>query len=204
MAEPVEFFFDFSSPYAYFSSFKIDELAGRFDRKVVWRPYLMGAALKLTGRATPLATGEPASLPRDYLRHDCERTARLDSRPFVWPDPFPVSSLYAARLYYWLEAEQPAQARELAAGMFHAVFGEGRDIGDRNEAISVAVALGLDSERARAALDDVAIKARLKDVTEDAVTRGVFGSPVIAIDGEMFWGNDRLWMVKRWLDWGGW
>lgn len=204
MSAPVEFHFDFSSPYAYFTSFRIDELAGRFGRTVAWRPYLMGAALKRSGRPIPLATEAPDSPEKTYLRHDCERTARLDKRAFAWPAVFPVNGLHAARLFYWQSDRSPQGAVELARAMFHAVFGEGRNIGDPNVALDVAVSRGFDRAEAASALADEAVKGRLRDATQAAIAQGIFGSPVIVIDGEQFWGNDRLWMVKRWLDWGGW
>ncbi len=73
-----------------------------------------------------------------------------------------------------------------------------------SEAEEQAAAHGITGADAGAALEDTDVKARLKQVTDDALARGIFGSPTVIVDGEAFWGNDRLWQVKRWLDWGGW
>ncbi len=70
--------------------------------------------------------------------------------------------------------------------------------------IEVASGQGVDADSLRAALGDPAVKERLKREVAAAVERGVFGSPFIFVDGEPFWGNDRLADVERWLETGGW
>ena len=200
MANAIDFYFDFSSPYAYISSFRIDELAGRFGRRVTWRPYMMGAALKLTQR--PISMDSPVA--SDYLRHDCERNARLDHRPFVWPTTFPVNGIHAARLYYHLFDEDELRAKAFASDIFQACFAHGQDIGNVDCVLEVAKRHALPTDHAQLLLRDAAVKQRLKRATDDALQVGVFGSPFFVVDGEAFWGNDRLWQVKRWLDWGGW
>jgi 2-hydroxychromene-2-carboxylate isomerase len=90
MPQPIEFFFDFSSPYGYLASRKIDELGTRFGRQVVWKPILLGAVFKLTGG------GPLVSIPMkgDYANHDFARFARLLGVPFKLTDPFPFSSIW--------------------------------------------------------------------------------------------------------------
>jgi 2-hydroxychromene-2-carboxylate isomerase len=70
--------------------------------------------------------------------------------------------------------------------------------------IEIAGTLGIDAEKLRAALNDPAVKERLKTEVDAAVAAGVFGSPFIIIDGEQFWGADRLAQVERWLAKGKW
>ena len=200
LSGPIDFYFDFSSPYGYFASVKIDELAAAHDRDVRWRPILLGAAFKVSG-AKPLAD-QP--LRGDYAKHDWQRMARYMDVPMVLPEKFPLSPVAAARAFYWAEDRDPLQARLLAKSLFHACFGEGKDISNPESVADIAEALHMDRNNILDALGDDAVKQRLRDETDAAIARGVFGSPYIIVDGEGFWGSDRLWMVKKWLQSGGW
>ena len=124
--------------------------------------------------------------------------------PWTMPDPFPIATLAAARAFYWLDGDNPALARKFARAAFHAYFGEGRDITGAETVADIAEPLGIDKDALLAAVQDPAIKERLKDETAKALEAGVFGSPFVIIDGEPFWGSDRLWMIRRWLKSGGW
>jgi len=197
---PIDFYFDFSSPYGYFASLKIDKLAEAHGRAVRWRPILLGAVFKITG-AKPLAD-QP--LRGDYAKHDWQRMARYMDVPWVLPERFPIPTAAAARAFYWSDDRDPVQARLLAKSLFHAYFGEGRDIGAGEAVADIARALHMDRDEVLVALQDDAAKQRLRDETDAAIERGVFGSPFIIVDGEGFWGSDRLWMVKKWLQSGGW
>ncbi|GIK99774.1 MAG: 2-hydroxychromene-2-carboxylate isomerase [Alphaproteobacteria bacterium] len=200
MAAPLDFYFDFSSPYGYFASKRIDEIGRRHGREVTWRPFLLGVAFKTTGQ-TPLVE-QP--LRGDYHRHDFERTARRYKLPFRMPESFPFASLAAARAYYWLADRDPGAAKGLARAVYDAVFGEGRDVTKAEAVADIAARLGVDRAALLAAVDDPAVKERLKAETEAAVRRGVFGSPFVLVDGEPFWGSDRLDQVEEWLATGGW
>ena len=200
MSELIQFYFDFSSPYGYFAALKIDSLAAGFERQVRWRPMMLGAAMKVT-RAKPLAEIE---LKGDYCKRDWDRLARYMEVPWTLPDPFPIATLAAARAFYWLDDDDPALAKRFAQAAYHTYFGEGRDITDPETVAGFAEPLGIDRDALLTAVRDPAIKQRLKDETNAAIGNGVFGSPFIVIDGEPFWGADRLWMIRRWLKSGGW
>jgi len=200
MSEPIQFYFDFSSPYGYFAALKIDSLAAGFERQVRWRPMMLGAAMKVTG-AKPLAEIE---LKGDYCKRDWDRLARYMEVPWTLPDPFPIATLAAARAFYWLDDDDPALAKRFAQAAYHTYFGEGRDITNPETVAGFAEPLGIDRDALLTAVRDPAIKQRLKDETAEAIGNGVFGSPFIVIDGEPFWGADRLWMIRRWLKSGGW
>ncbi len=199
-AKPIEFYFDFSSPYGYLASCQIDRIADRHGRRVLWRPYLMGAAMKVTGRA-PLVE-QP--MIADYTRIDLPRSARRAGVKCTLPDPFPVATVAACRAYYWLLDQDEEKAKSLAQALYVAYFVEGRNIGNLDVVLDVAGALGIDRDPLAAALQEPAVKARLKEITDDAVARGIFGSPFFIVDGEPFWGNDRLREVDEWLETGGW
>lgn len=195
MVDPIEFFFDFSSPYGYFASTQIETLAAKHGREVVWRPFLMGAALKLMN--VPPNVEFP--LKGDYVRHDFDRTARWFGVPFRIPAPFPVATIAAARAFYWTEAQDAKRAKEVAMALYKAYFVEGTNISDAENVIKVGASAGLDANALRAGIGEQAIKDRLKAVTDDAVKRNIFGSPFFVVDGEPFWGTDRLAQVDRWL-----
>ena len=200
MSAPIDFYFDFSSPYGYFASCRIDAIAGRHGRDVTWRPYLMGPVMKMTG-AVPLSD---RPVVYDYAARDVHRTARLNDIPFELPDPFPVRSVTACRAFYWLADRDPVHARDLAQRIFTTFFVDGRNISEADVIVDVATDMNVDGEALRAALDDPAIKERVRLETDAAMERGVFGAPYVIVDGEPFWGNDRLIEVDRWLETGGW
>ncbi len=198
MTRPLDFYFDFSSPYGYLAAHRIDDLADRHGRDVVWRPILIGVVFKITG-ARPLVD---VPLKGDYTRRDVARTARLFGVPFTWPSPFPFLSVAAARAFYWLSDSDPGRARALALAIFDAAFGAGRDVSGAKAVADIAA--GLEIGGVPEALGDPAVKARLRAENDAAIERGVFGSPTVVVDGEAFWGVDRLDHIDRWLETGGW
>jgi 2-hydroxychromene-2-carboxylate isomerase len=200
MANPIDFYFDFSSPYGYFASTRIDEIAARHGRSVTWRPMLLGAVFKVTGQQ-PLAT---IPLKNSYSAHDLARSARLLKVPFRLPTKFPIATTAACRAYYWVADRDPPAARRLAHALYHAYFAEDRDISNPEVTGNVAGKLGIGKDDLTQALNDAAVKERLRMEVDAAIERGVFGSPYIVIDGEPFWGSDRLDQVDKWLAAGGW
>ena len=198
---PIDFYFDFSSPYGYLASEKIEALAAKHDRAVNWRPVLLGVIFKQTG-AAPLTQ---IPLKGDYSRRDMERSARFHGvAGFRMPSKFPIPSQAAARIVLWAQQRDAVLAAQIVHALYRAFFVEDRDISDPDTAVAVAATCGVDAALARAAIDDPAIKDALKRANEDAIAKGVFGSPFIVVDGEPFWGLDRLDQVERWLATGGW
>lgn len=200
MPTPVDFYFDFSSPYGYFASFKIDDIAEPCGRETAWHPIMIGAAFKESGNL-PLIH-QP--LKGAYSAHDWARLSRFMDVPWQLPEPFPIATHNAARLYYGLAARDRALAKRFAQAAFHAYFGEGRDITAIADVARVAAPLGLEAAEVERIVSDPAMKEDLRKRTADAIAKGVMGSPYIIVDGEGFWGSDRLWMVKKWLQTGGW
>jgi 2-hydroxychromene-2-carboxylate isomerase len=197
---PIDFYFDFSSPYGYFAATKIDELAARHGRAVTWRPILLGAVFKLTGQQ-PLST---IPLKGSYMGHDLARSARLLNVPFKLPTKFPIASTAPSRAFYWIGDRDRELARKVALALYHAYFAEDRDISNPEVTGNVAAKLGVDKAELTQALNEPAVKERLKTEVDAAIERGVFGSPYIVIDGEPFWGSDRLEQMEKWLATGGW
>jgi 2-hydroxychromene-2-carboxylate isomerase len=200
MTLPIDFFFEFASPYGYLASLRIDSIATAYEREVVWRPIMLGAAFKASG-AVPNAQ---APLRGPYFFRDVPRSARLMNAPLVMPPTVPMNSLAASRTYWWLFDSDQDIARGFAQALFQAHWGEGRDMSTVDQVLEVAGTFGIGADELRATLADPAIKQRLKDETDRAIAAGVFGSPFVIVDGEPFWGADRLDQVERWLATGGW
>ncbi len=200
MAAPIDFYFDFSSPYGYFASLRIDEIARRHERSVTWRPYLLGAVFKIT-KMQPLVE---YPIKGDYMRRDWERTARLQNAKWQMPGMFPFAAINASRIVYWLGDRDPALAQRFAQAAYRHAFGEGRDIVSVNAVAAIAESVGIPHGDTLAAINDPAVKERLRKEVDAGIERGVFGSPFVIVDGEPFWGADRLDQVDGWLATGGW
>jgi 2-hydroxychromene-2-carboxylate isomerase len=200
MTAPIDFHFDFSSPYGYFASERIDALAARYARQVRWRPHLLGVVFKATG-AAPLPS---IPLKGAYALRDMVRTAAFLGIPYRHPDPFPVSAVIPARAFYWLEGRDAGRAKALAHALFRAYFVHGSDISRLETVLSLCTGLGMDPVEARAGIEERETRERTRREVEQALAKGVFGSPYIVVDGEPFWGSDRMDQIERWLATGGW
>ncbi len=200
MAAAIEFYFDFSSPYGYLAAQRIDETVEEYGREVDWKPFLLGALFEITG-ARPLPD---VPMKGDYARHDLARNARRYDIPFVLPETFPFMSVAACRATYWLGERDAEHAKALAAALFDAAFGAGQSISRPEEVAAIAAELGHDEGEVRAAVQDQRIKDLLRREVDAAIAKGVFGSPYIIVDGEPFWGVDRLGDIALWLETGGW
>jgi 2-hydroxychromene-2-carboxylate isomerase len=201
MSAPIDFYFDFSSPYGYLASEKIEAIAARHGRSVDWHPILLGIIFKQTG-AAPLTM---IPLKGDYSRRDMARSARFHGLTgFRMPSKFPIPSQAPARIVLWQKQQDAARAAAVVHALYRAFFVEDVDISVPEHAVAVASGCGVDAAAARAAIDDPAIKDALRAANDEAIARGVFGSPFIVVDGEPFWGTDRLDQVERWLATGGW
>ena len=197
---PIEFYFDFSSPYGYLGAQRIETVAAEFGRTVLWRPVLLGVIFKITGQ-TPLVS---QTLRGPYSARDMASSARKLGVKFALPEGFPFSSVYACRIFYWLDGRSPEGAKAYARAVYHAAFADGKPPAEPEAAVDVAVGLGHDRAAVLAGMQDPAIKEQLRDATQQAMHKGVFGSPFFIVDGEPFWGNDRLGEVREWLQTGGW
>ena len=184
MKAPLDFYFDFSSPYGYLAAQKIDALAAKHGRTVTWRPMLLGAAFKATG-ATPLPS---VPIKGEYAKRDFLRSARFHDIPFRIPDVFPISTLHACRAFYATGNVQ------LAKSLFKAYFVDNVNIGEADNVLKIAASLGLKPN-----LNDQALKDKTRAEVDAAVAKGVFGSPYIVVDGEPFWGMDRFEQLERWM-----
>jgi 2-hydroxychromene-2-carboxylate isomerase len=200
MAAPIEFWFDFSSPYGYLAAQKIDALAAKYGRGVDWRPLLLGPVFKSVGTAPLLEI----PLKGVYAKRDIARSARFHGiTDLRMPSRFPIPTQTAARLVVWQKGIDAERATRLAKALFRAYWFDDVDISVPGNAVAVAAREGVDAAAARAAIDDPAVKDALKRDVDEAMAKGVFGSPYVIVDGEPFWGIDHFDQLEKWLATGG-
>jgi len=176
-------YFDVGSPFAYLAAERAERVLGVDP---VWQPVLVGGLFKLTGRSS-WARGD-ADRRRAGMRDIEERAARYGLPPLRWPDPWPGDYLTAMRAATWAQAQGAAKAFALAAT--RRAFVDGRDLSLTDEVLAALAAAGLEPDFE--ALADPAVKRALREATEAAHARGVFGVPTVAVGDELFWGDDRL------------
>lgn len=192
---PVEFYFDFSSPYSYIASEWVEAVAARHARLVRWHAILLGA----TFQAAELRPPVMHPVKRDYVLNDFARSARFEGVPFRVPERFPIATQHAARVFWWLAADDPARAADWAHAGLRAYFTRGVPLDEPAALRGLCAEAGLDPDAAEAAWNDPRWKLHLKSENEAAVAAGIFGAPTFVIDGEAFWGNDRKPQIERWL-----
>lgn len=198
-ARTIEFWFDFTSPYAYLASEQIEAVAARCGCALVWRPFLLGAVFQVTG-GSPLTSQHPSKA--NYSLRDFARTAAFTGVGYVQPTRFPVSTVAAARAVLWLQQHEPERTAPFIHTVFRAYFVQGRAISDAADVLDMATECGIDNSALAGGLRDEAIKAALKAQGDAALARGIFGVPTMLIDGEMFWGQERLAQLERWITQG--
>ena len=201
MAGPIDFYFDFISPYGYLASTRIEQIAARHGRDVVWRPFLQGVTvLQVMGLKPLLET----PLKSDYVKIDPPRLAALMGVPIKMPNLDGVTSVAAARAFYWLSERDAALAVEFARAVLARLWVEGKDITAPDAVADEAAKLGLDRNEVMTALADQRVKDLLRTAVDAAIARKVFGSPYFIVDDQPIWGVDRLWMLEHWLEHGRW
>ncbi|MCB1882975.1 MAG: 2-hydroxychromene-2-carboxylate isomerase [Geminicoccaceae bacterium] len=193
MPGPIDFYFEFASPYGYMAACRIDDLAARHGREVAWRPIMLGAVFKVTGSKPNMAI----PLKGPYLLKDVPRSAKFMGLPLKLPPRLPMNSLAASRAFWWLADDEPDRAKGLALAVYKAHWAEGRDMSSPDQVAEAAATIGIDPASLDVGIRGESVKQRLKDETQAAIDRGVFGSPFIVVDDEPFWGVDRLDQIER-------
>lgn len=182
MAKKLEFFFDIGSPYSYIAATQIGKLASYVE--IEWRPFLLGGVFKGSGNAAPIQVPARGA----YMLKDLERLADFYRIKLHMPSSFPVNSLTAMRCLYALDAG----LREGASmELFEAFWAEGRDISDPK------VLQELFGSEILEKAGTEPIKLALKDASDEAVMRGAFGAPTFFLDDEMYFGQDRMFLIEH-------
>lgn len=199
MAKPVTFWFEFASPYSYLSAMRVDAEAQSRGVEVLWKPFLLGPIFQAQGWDTSPFSIYPAK--GQNMWRDMERRAEKFGLPFHRPAPddpraFPQHSVLAARAA--IAALQEPWGRDFCRRVYQAEFVQGLDISDPNViGDCIDLAGGVDQTYLHMAHSNTQ-RATLRRHVEQAQALGIFGAPTFSVDGELFWGDDRL---EDALDW---
>lgn len=190
MNKQVEFFFDVGSPASYLAWTQLESMAQRTNAQIIWRPMLLGAVFQATGNASPAAV--PAKGP--YMLKDLQRFSNIYGVPFNFNPFFPLNTMHLMR-GATAYLEEPEFQTYLAA-IFNALWSEQLNMESPEVVAEVLTKAGIDVTDFMARISETEVKERLKDTTAEAVARGVFGAPSFFVNGEMFFGQDRLSFVE--------
>jgi 2-hydroxychromene-2-carboxylate isomerase len=193
MSKTVEFYFDLGSPASYLAWTQLPALCARHGATLVYRPMLLGGVFQATGNASP------AMIPAKgrYMFTDLDRFARRYGVPFGLPPGFPVNTLGLMRGAIGLQLRASTQFETVLGVLFKGLWEDRRNLSDGPVLDETLRQAGFDPAAFHALTADGEVKAELKRVTEEAVARGVFGAPTCFVDGEMFFGQDRLDFVEE-------
>jgi len=184
----IEFWFEFGSNYSYLSVMRIEQLTAGLGVTIQWRPFLLGPIFKSFGWSTSPFVVQ--TWKTEYVWRDMERECRKYGLAWTRPTTFPRTALLPARVALF-GAEQP-WVGEFCRRIMQVNFVADRDI-DSAECVSdVLGQMGLRAREIIDAAQDEGNKLRLRNQTELARTKGIFGAPTFFVGEDMFWGNDRL------------
>ena len=191
----LEFFFDCSSPWTYLAFHNVQALAAELHEPIHWRPVLVGGIFNAVNPSVYASREHPVPAKAAYMLKDIQDWARLAGLKIVMPPKvFPVNSVKAMRGCIWLEPQGKLAA--FATAVFEAYWAREEDISQDAVLLAVCQQLGIDGDAFLAGIADNAIKQQLKANTEEVIARGGFGSPTIFVGDDMYFGNDRLPLVK--------
>jgi 2-hydroxychromene-2-carboxylate isomerase len=186
MSKTVEFFFDFGSPTSYLAWTQLPRIALEHGAEIIWRPVLLGAIFKATGNSSPVAIPTKGR----YMLNDMARFARRYG-VLLAPNPFfPINTLQLMRgaTGYLGTEDFPRYVKAIYEG----IWTQRLNLGDVAQVATVLTQAGLDPARFEELINDENIKETLKNNTDEAVKRGLFGVPTYFVGKEMFFGQDRL------------
>ncbi len=198
MTPTVEFFYDFSCPFAYLGSTRIEEVCRRSGGALVWRPFHLGGLFRtLYGEGARPPT--PAAPKARHGAQDLRRWAAHWGVPLAYHAGHPVRTADALRAVL----AAPEHAAALTHRFYRAYWVDHLDLGDPNVLRSLIREAGVEPDAVMARVADPDVRQGLFDATEEALRRGVFGAPTCLVDGDvLIWGQDRLPFVEAAI--GGW
>jgi 2-hydroxychromene-2-carboxylate isomerase len=198
MGKKLEFFYDCSSPWTYLAFSQIEEVARRGNTDVTWRPILVGGVFNTVNQSVYENRANPVKVKARYYKKDMQDWAHLYGLKITDPGNlvvFPVNSVKAMRGAF--VAQEHGKISSYSRRVFEVYWGDNRDISKDDVLRDIVKAVGLDESEFFTKIAAQAYKDKLKVNTDELIERGGFGSPTIFVDGQMFFGNDRLMLVEH-------
>ena len=188
MSKIVEFYFDLGSPATYLAYTQLPKICEQTDSQLIYVPNLLGGVFKATGNASP------ATIPAKgrYMFIDLDRYAIRYGVPLKINPHFPINTLVLMRAVTGVQLRQPERFAAFIDCLFKALWIDGRNLNDPATVGAVLSENGFDPEEILALSADEEVKNALKETTEKAVQRGVFGAPSMFVGDQLFFGQDRL------------
>ncbi|AZD37160.1 2-hydroxychromene-2-carboxylate isomerase family protein [Pseudomonas chlororaphis subsp. aurantiaca] len=188
MSKTVEFFFDLGSPTTYLAYTQLPKICAQTGSQLIYQPMLLGGVFKVTGNASPI------SIPAKgrYMLQDLARYARRYEVPLAFNPHFPINTLLLMRAVTGMQLRHPQRFVAFIDCLFRALWVEKRNLNDQATVAAVLSEGGFDPLEVLALTNDEEVKSALKDKTEQALQRGVFGAPSMFVDNQLFFGQDRL------------
>ncbi len=193
MSKTLEFFFDLGSPATYLAYTQLPALCAETGTQLVYQPMLLGGVFKATGNASPITV--PAK--GRYMFDDLARYAARYKVTLKFNPHFAINTLMLMRAVTGVQMHQPERFQAFIDCLFRALWVDGRHLGDPAVVATVLAEAGFNPEEVLALANDEAVKTALKDKTEQAVQRGVFGAPSMFVGNQLFFGQDRLEFVRE-------
>lgn len=191
MADPIRFYFDFTSAYSYVAINRIGRIGEDYGREIDWACVPLRRILEQREAASP--RDQPAKFAHNTT--DFPRLCEMNFLPAVFPPPYPAHEATLHRLAFWhLKAKDPERAIRFAVAVSRRAFGEGKEVRTAQQLAAACKADGVPLKVAdlKPAEDDPAAAAAMDAALDRALADGMFGAPFMVCDGETFWGADRL------------
>ena len=186
MTKVFEFFFDFASPYTFIAHKKIIQFEKEKTINVKYKPVLLGGLLKLAG----IKANADIPIKARYMIRDCKISAEKNNIVFKFNNYFPILTLNLMRCV--IVAESKGFERNFINKVFEAIWIDGLNLNDNSILEKLLKNLEIDPKAFLANASDQKIKDDLKKRTEEAFSKGVFGTPSFVVNNKLFWGQDRL------------
>ncbi|WP_409285087.1 2-hydroxychromene-2-carboxylate isomerase [Pseudomonas protegens] len=198
MSQKVEFFFDLGSPTSYLAYTQLPKICAQTGSQLEYRPMLLGGVFKSTGNASPISV--PAK--GRYMLQDLARFARRYQVELNFNPHFPINTLLLMRAVTAVQLHMPDRFVEFIDCLFRALWVDKRNLNDAATVTQVLEQGGFDPQRILDLSNEEQVKARLKEQTDQALQRGVFGAPSMFVGDQLFFGQDRLDFVREALSGG--
>ena len=198
MVAKLTFFYDLSSPWTYLAFNNIQSIIEETQARVVWRPFLVGGVFNAVNQGVYAARSNPTDPKVIHTFTWLHEWAALADLPLKFPtEHHPIKFVLAMRACCALESEQDT-LYAFSHAVFKAYFTHGRNIDDPSVVADVANTLGIDGERLVDRAGEQVIKDRLRANTQEAITKGAFGSPTMIVNEDrLYFGNDQLPLVRQ-------